>query len=74
MINLEKKNKIFIVFIVVVIIVAVLAGYYSLVNYKDYKYYDDYKLQAYNGQKASDLFTAVSNLSNDKSTNISKWY
>ena len=34
----------------------------------------NYKLQAYNGQKASDLFTAVSNLSNDKSTNISKWY
>ena len=71
---MEKKNKIFIVIIVVVIIVAVLAGYYSLVHYKDYKYYDDYRLQAYNGQKASDLFTVVSNSSNNKSTNISKWY
>ncbi len=74
MINLEKKNKIFIVFIVVVIIVAVLAGYYSLAHYKNYKYYDDYRLQAYNGQKVSDLFTEVSNSSNNKSTNISKWY
>jgi len=73
-INLEKKNKIFIVFIVVVIIVAVLAGYYSLAHYKNYKYYDDYRLQAYNGQKVSDLFTEVSNSSNNKSTNISKWY
>jgi len=73
-INLEKKNKIFTVFIVVVIIVAVLAGYYALAHYKDYKYYDDYRLQAYNGQKASDLFTEVSNSSNNKSINISKWY
>lgn len=61
-------------FIVVVIIVAVLAGYYSLAHYKNYKYYDDYRLQAYNGQKVSDLFTEVSNSSNNKSTNISKWY
>jgi hypothetical protein len=71
---LEKKNRLLIVIVVVVIIVAALGGYYSLANYKNYKYYDNYRLQAYNGQKASDLFTEVYNSASNKSANTIQWY